>query len=84
MEGNHNGHAKLRQSTVQFMKENSADFEPFYDGEATFSDYCKFFPLCEFKIFHYLLLVMNFFFFPAIVSYVKRSHECSHTKSFEI
>lgn len=41
LEGDHNRHAALRKSTIQFMRENSIDFEPFHDGETTFNEYCK-------------------------------------------
>ena len=41
IDGDHNRHTQFRRSTVQFMRQNVADFQPFHDGETTFDKYCK-------------------------------------------
>ena len=41
IDGDHNRHAQFRESTIQYMRENDADFKPFHDGERPFNEYCK-------------------------------------------
>ena len=56
LEGDHNRHGQIRRNTVHFMRSNREDFEPFHDGEGTFSEYCKY-QVFFFSTFLFFLLV---------------------------
>ena len=58
IDGDHNRHMQFRRSTVQFMRQNIADFEPFHDGETTFDRYCKN-SLCNILLLFFVMYGFN-------------------------